>query len=79
MAVALAVVFIMSYHPVGHLAIISSIFIVLVIAAVVAVVVVAAVQWWRGGVSGVGGGRGISWDDPLVTESSESLVFIEKA
>ena len=47
-AVALAVVFIILYHPVGHLAIIFSIFIVLAMAAVVAVVVVAAVQWWRG-------------------------------
>ena len=44
-AVALAVVFIISYHPVGHLAIISSIFIVLAAAAVlaIAVVVVAGV------------------------------------
>ena len=40
-AVALAVVFIISYHPVGHLAIISSIFIVF--AAVALVVVVAVV------------------------------------
>ena len=42
-AVALAVVLIISYQPVGHVAIISSIFIVLAAVAVVVVVVAVAV------------------------------------
>ena len=59
--------FSISYHPVGHLDIYFFDFHRF-----------GGGSGGGGGSSGVGGGRSISWDDPLLAESS-IMVFIEKA